>query len=152
MLTAEQREDLWPRENTPAGRYLFEQGAVIRAARAALQRRVGMSEARLRMLGIIFRLGEVSQSELQRRMDVDGAAVTRQGKQMESEGLLVRRVDPADNRFTLVTLTPQGGERLREVARMAREFIAESLEGVSDEELECVRAVTARVRANIEKL
>lgn len=152
MLREEQEEELWPRENTPAARFLFEQGAVLRTARAAMQRRVGMSEARLQVLGMIFRYGEMSQAELQRRLDVDGAAVTRQVKQLESEGLLVRRVDPSDNRYTLVTLTPEGTERLREVARMAKEFIAQSLDGISDEDLECVRAVTARVRANIEKL
>jgi DNA-binding MarR family transcriptional regulator len=152
MLREEQKDELWPRENTPAARFLFEQGAVLRAARAAFQRRVGMSEARLQALGMIFRFGEMSQAELQRRLDVDGAAVTRQVKQLESEGLLVRRVDPSDNRFTLVTLTPEGTERLREVGRMAKEFIAQSLDGISDEDLECVRAVTARVRANIEKL
>lgn len=152
MFTEEKKEDLWPKASTPASRFLFEQGSAIRAARVAFQRRVGMSEARLQVLGIVARNGEVSQAELQRRLDVDRAAVTRQVKQMESEGLLARRVDPADNRFTLVTLTPAGRGRLREVGHMAKEFIELCLEGISDEELECARAVMAQVRTNIEKL
>ena len=104
------------------------------------------------MLGTLFLFGELSQAELQRRLDVDGAAVTRQVKQLEAEGLLSRRADPADNRFTLVTLTPEGKERLREAARTAKEFITMSLEGVSARDLACIRRAMVRVRANLEKM
>jgi DNA-binding MarR family transcriptional regulator len=47
------------------------------------------------VLGTLFLFGESSQAELQRRLDVDGAAVTRQVKQLEAEELLSRRADPA---------------------------------------------------------
>ncbi len=151
-MTEERREEFWPRDNSPVGRFLFEQGAVLRAAKAAFQRKVGMSQARLQTLGLLFRYGEMSQSELQRHLDVDGASVTRQVKQMEAEGLLARRPDPADNRFTLVALTPAGQERLREVARTAQAFTSQCLEGVSDEDLDCARNLMVRVRANLENL
>ena len=152
METDERMEGLWPPVGTPADTFLLEQGALLRAAKGAFQRRVGISDSRLHTLGMLYRHGEMSQNELQRRLDVDGAAVTRQVKQLESEGLLSRRADPADNRFTLVTLTDAGRADLREVARAAREFIAEALEGVSAEDLECVRRTITRMRANIEKL
>jgi DNA-binding MarR family transcriptional regulator len=152
MEIEQQLEELWSQGNTPVDAFLFEQGAVMRAAKTAFQRRVGISEARLHVLGILFLFGELSQAELQRRLDVDGAAVTRQVKQLEVEGLLSRRADPADNRFTLVTLTPQGKERLRSVARTAKEFITMSLEGVSADDLACMRHALARVRANLEKM
>jgi DNA-binding MarR family transcriptional regulator len=146
-------EQLWPPGGTtPADTFLFEQGALLRAAKGAFQRRVGITDSRLHMLGMLYRFGEMSQNELQRRLDVDGAAVTRQVKQLEAERLLSRRADPADNRFTLVTLTDEGKASLRDVARTAREFIAETLDGVSDEDLECVRRTMARMRANIEKM
>lgn len=145
-------ENLWAEGGTPAGSFLFEQGALMRAAKAAFQRRAGVSDARLHALGMLYRHGEMSQNELQRHLNVDGAAVTRQVKQLEAEGLLKRRPDPADNRFTLVTLTDQGKEVLREVARTASQFIAEALEGVSDEDLECMRRAMARMRANLEKM
>jgi DNA-binding MarR family transcriptional regulator len=152
MKIEEQLEQLWPQGDTPADLLLFEQGAVMRAAKTAFQRRVGISEARLHMLGILYLFGELSQAELQRHLGVDGAAVTRQVKQLESEELLSRRADPADNRFTLVTLTPEGRERLREVARTAREFFVMSLEGVSAEDLACMRRVMTRMRANMENM
>lgn len=152
METVEQPVEWWPRGSTPVDAFLFEQRAAMRAAKMAFQRRVGISETRLHALGILYRFGELSQAELQRRLDVDGAAVTRQVKQLEAEGLLSRRVDPADNRFTLVTLTLEGKERLRELARAARAFMATSLEGVSAEDLACMRRAMARMRANLEKM
>lgn len=145
-------EELGWQGNTPIDVFLQEQGAVMRAAKTALQRRVGISDTRLHILGLLYVLGEVSQAELQRRLDVDGASVTRQVKQLESDGLLSRRADPADNRFTLVMLTEGGKQRLREVARAARKFLNLALEGVSEEDLSCMRRAMARVRANLEKM
>jgi DNA-binding MarR family transcriptional regulator len=148
----EHAEEMWPQGNTPADAFLFEQGALMRAAKAVFHRRVGVSDSRLHVLGILHRFGELSQNELERRLDIDGAAVTRQVKQLQAEGLLSRRADPADNRFMLVTLTPRGGETLRDIARMAREFIAQSLEGVSQDDLAAARRTMARMRANLEKM
>jgi DNA-binding MarR family transcriptional regulator len=150
--TNERLDNPWLKNDTPANRFLFEQGTLLRAAKAVFQRRIGVSEARLHVLGMLHRHGEMSQTELQRRLEVDGAVVTRQVKLMETEGLLVRRVDPADNRFTLVTLTPAGRERLTEVGSMAKEFMTAVLEGVSDDDLECMRRTMARMRANLEQL
>ncbi len=152
MKKQEPLEELWSRPDTAADLFMFEQGAVMRTARAAFQRRVGISDTRLRVLGMLYFRGELSQAELQRRLDVDGAAVTRLVKQMEADGLLLRRADPADNRFTLVALKPEGKAKLREVAQAAQRFMAMSLEGVSEEDLSCMRRVMSQVRANLEKL
>ncbi len=152
MEIEEQIEELWPKGDTRADAFLFEQGAVMRVAKAAFQRRVGLSEARLHVLGILFLFHELSQAELQRRLDVDGAAVTRQVKQLEAEGLITRRVDPTDNRFTLVTLTAEGKTRLREAADRVKAFITDSLEGVSEEDLVCMQRVMGRIRANLETM
>ncbi len=152
MEVEQQLEGLWPQGATATDAFLFEQGAVMRAAKAAFQRRVGLSEARLHVLGILFLYQELSQAELQRRLDVDGAAVTRQVKQLEAEGLITRRVDPTDNRFTLVALTGDGKARLREAADRVKAFISASLEGVSADDLACMRRVMARIRANLEKM
>jgi DNA-binding MarR family transcriptional regulator len=152
METEDKIEEIWPKGDTRADAFLFEQGAVMRAAKAALQRQVGLSAARLRLLGTLFMHRELSQAELQRRLDVDGAAVTRQVKQLEAEGLVTRRVDPDDNRFTLVTLTSDGKAQLREATQRVKMFIQDSLEGVSEEDMACMQRVMAHIRANLEKL
>ncbi len=148
----EHLEELWPKGSTPADAFLFEQGAVMRVAKVAFQRSVGISESRLHVLGSLFLFGELSQADLQRRLEVDGAAVTRHVKQMEAEGLISRRPDPADNRFTLVALTDDGKDKLREVAQKVREFLTLSLEGISAEDLACMQRSMARVRSNLERM
>ncbi len=148
----EKLEEIWASGDAAVDAFLFEQGAVMHAARAALQRRVGISPTKLGVLGHLFVSGELSQSELQRRLAVDGAAGTRQVKQLEAEGLISRRDDPTDNRYTLVIITAEGAQRLHEAARRMREFATASLDGISAEELACMRRAMARMRNNLEKM
>jgi DNA-binding MarR family transcriptional regulator len=100
----------------------------------------GMSFSRILVLHELKHSGEVSQSELQRRLAMEGALLTRFVKEMETEGLVTRRVDPRDNRFTLVTLTPAGRQLLDGLSARTDELEARLLEGLSEEE----RAAMAR--------
>jgi len=109
----------------------------------AFEREVGMTQARIVLLGQLRGTAEVSQATLQQRLAVDGAAITRQVKQMESEGLVVRRSDPSDHRFTLVTLTAQGRKVADAVARRREAFEARVTAGVATKDV--VRALE-RVR------
>ncbi len=118
----------------------------------AFERHMGVSRARWHMLTMLLRSGEKSQAELVQALQVDGAAVTRQVKQLEEEGLITRRAAPHDNRFTLVTLTPDG-QRFIEERRGKREaFESRATEGLSAEEIAVVRSCLARIRANVEAL
>src|SRR5918911_3140067 len=74
----------------------------------AFERHIGVTRARWHLLKQLFSEAQLSQTALQQRAGVDGAAVTRQMKQLEEAGIVTRRVDPRDNRFTLVSLTPRG--------------------------------------------
>jgi DNA-binding MarR family transcriptional regulator len=103
-------------------------------------KQAGMSFSRILVLHELLHAGELSQSELQQRLTMEGALVTRFVKEMEAGGLIVRRVDPRDNRFTLVSLAPAGRRTLKEMSVLREDFEARLLEGVSEED----RAVTAR--------
>ena len=102
--------------------------------------RAGMSFSRILILHELMHAGELSQSELQRRLTMEGALLTRFVKEMEATGLLTRRVDPRDNRFTLVALAPDGSRLLKEMSGLRKEFEARLLEGLSEED----RMTTAR--------
>jgi DNA-binding MarR family transcriptional regulator len=110
---------------------------------AAFEREVGMTQARIVLLSQLRGAAEVSQAVLQQRLAVDGAAITRQVKQMESEGLVARRSDPSDHRFTLVSLTTQGRKLADSVLRRRDGFEARITAGVSTKDM--VRALE-RVR------
>ena len=89
---------------------------------SALEREAGVSHARLQLLAALRAGPELSQAELQQRLDVDGAAITRQVKQLEREGFVARRSAPRDQRFTLVTLTTEGKKLAHRVVRQREAF------------------------------
>ncbi len=65
----------------------------------------GMSQTRIEIMHELFHADELSQAELQQHLGVEGAVVTRIVKQLEAAGMVSRRPDPNDNRFTLVSMT-----------------------------------------------
>ena len=90
--------------------------------------------SRLRLLAYMYGNGELSQADIQRHLEVDGATVTRQVKQLQAEGLLQRRVDPKDNRFTLVTLTEAGQGMVETLIGRGQEFQQLAIQNIEPEQ------------------
>ncbi len=122
------------------------------AIQSAIRRYVGMSRAR----GILFhcmRLDqEMSQAAIQQKLGVDRSEVTRIVKQMETEGLVTRHPDPADNRFTLVHLTEAGYALQDEISAKIQKADATLLQGVSRADMLCTMRTLTRIRENAGRL
>ncbi|MEO8610211.1 MAG: MarR family transcriptional regulator [Chloroflexota bacterium] len=80
---------------------------LYRDAMKVVERQTGMSQTRLDILHELFHADEISQAELQNRLDIEGAVATRILKQLEAAGMVSRRPDPQDNRFTLVSMSKE---------------------------------------------
>lgn len=115
----------------------------------AFSSRVGMSYSRLLILHELMHAGELSQTELAQRLEMEGALITRFAKQMEAAGLISRRVDPKDNRFTLVTLAPAGQQLLKRAESLGDDFSVRLLEGVSEQEQADLIRMMKRMQANL---
>lgn len=113
---------------------------------AALEREAGVSHARVELLAGLRVRAELSQAELQQRLDVDGAAITRQVKQLEAEGYVVRRPSPHDQRFTLVTLTPEGKKLAERVVRQRALFEQRLARAAGTRDVATVRRAMTRMR------
>ena len=98
------------------------------------EHRLGMSQSRVMLLHELIHTGEINQTELAQRLGIETALLTRFVKQMEASGLLHRRVDPRDNRFTLVSLTSTGQQVFQEMMVFSREFEVRLVEGLSHDE------------------
>jgi DNA-binding MarR family transcriptional regulator len=116
------------------------------------ERYVGMSKARWGILMLLWRIGELSQATLQQRLRVDGAAITRQVKQLEEEGLVLRRSDPQDNRFTLVDLTETGRQLTETLAGKREAFEVLITAGISDVDIALMRRCLEQIRDNVRAL
>jgi DNA-binding MarR family transcriptional regulator len=113
------------------------------------ERHMGMSRARWHVLKRVFLEGQISQARLQSHLEVDGAAITRQVKQLEAQGLISRAADPQDNRYTLVTLTAAGRELAEGLMVVRNSFEAKVIAGMSDDDVAALRRSLNHIRANL---
>jgi len=115
----------------------------------AFEQHMGVTRARWHLLKQLFYNDSLSQAALQRRAGVDGAAITRQMKQLEQAGLVARRADPEDNRFTLVSLTPHGRRLVAELLERRALFEAQAMAGIAPDDIEITQRCLGRIRANL---
>ncbi|MDF2936980.1 MAG: marR family protein [Paenibacillaceae bacterium] len=111
----------------------------------------GVSPSRLRLLQQLYHHEEISQTALQKELQIDSAAITRQLKQLEAEGIITRRVNPSDNRITLVRLSELGRQRIISHLEEKVRFLDHMLQGFSQEEQQVLAGMIARLQANIQQ-
>lgn len=118
----------------------------------AIQQCMGVSLVEFLFFSQLFTSKELSQAELQKRLGVDGAVVTRLVKQLEAKGLITRRPDPADNRFTLVTLTEHAYHLTEEKFDRRAKLQKAVMHGINSEDVVCMQNVLAQMRQNAKNL
>jgi DNA-binding MarR family transcriptional regulator len=127
-----------------AERYYLD---VLRADHYPFLNRTG-----LEMLHDLAHHPEISQRDLQRSLGVEGALITRYAKQMEAAGLIARRVDPQDNRLTLVSLTPEGQRLITEGMQLRASFETRLVAGLAENEQQQLLRAMQRLRANARRM
>jgi DNA-binding MarR family transcriptional regulator len=132
---------------TSEDKFFRELGGVCAELRQAFARQVGMSPHRVQVLVRLRRGGETSHSDLRQALGIDGASVTRLVKEFEAEGLVSRRLDPTDNRYTLATLTPAGERLAADLERSHQAYQERLLADATAQQQEIVLDVLRRVRA-----
>lgn len=112
---------------------------------------LNVTRAQWRVIAILGHDPGMKQIELADRLDVEPISACRIIDRLAEAGLVERERDPADRRAWRVSLTAKA-EPLRECLReLADEMSLEAFAGVSDQDLEIVRAALGRVRKNIAK-
>lgn len=111
----------------------------------------GISQTRLELLHELYEVEEISQRALQKKVNIDHAAVTRHLKQLEEKGMIIRRKDPKDQRFTYVSLSEDGRTRIVHYREEKERFISGVLHDFSAEERNVLLDMLTRIQHNIEK-
>ena len=127
--------------NSQEKNLLQQIGRTGRAMHAAFEAEVGMALPRWRILQALYERGGSAQKDLARWLSMDPASLTRQMKQMESEGIVKRRISPDDNRVTLVELAQKGKEIFEAAQPLRVAFSLRALEGLSRDRLDAAMAV-----------
>ena len=90
----------------------------------------------------------ISQKELQQRVNVDNAAVTRHLKHLETNGMIERVRSATDNRVILVSLTQEGATRITRLREQKDEFLEQLLEGFTADEQHQLAQMMQRIETN----
>jgi len=110
-----------------------------------------LGQSRPAILYEVMAAGEISQSEIHRRLNMEAAAVTRLCKEMEADGLIKRRTDPVDNRFSLVSLTDSGKERIDRLCDFCYGLEKKILNGLSETQVAQILGSLLLLREQFEK-
>lgn len=113
------------------------------------ERCTGISESRYDLLYQLYQTEEISQSTLQKVVNIDRAAITRHLKQLEENGMVARRRNPNDNREIFVRLTEEGRAQIIGYKTEKVAFVNQMLRDFKEEELEVLADMLTRMQNNI---
>ena len=112
----------------------------------------GFSQTRMDLLAQLEIGKTISQKELQQRVNVDNAAVTRHLKHLETNGMIQRVRSATDNRVILVSLTDEGATRITQLRQQKDDFLEHLLEDFTGEEQAALAQMMQRIENNASTL
>jgi len=117
-------------------------------------REVGMPSSRLALMRILANplSDAVGIMDLSRRLGVNAAAITRQVKEMENEGLLMRRPDARDGRRSYVKLSAKGLKMFKNIHNRSLDLQRMLALHINSKEMKAATNVLGRLRRVIEGL
>ena len=117
----------------------------------AIRQKTGQPRARWQTLAALaFSDGPIATIELAERMAVQWPSLVRTLDGLETERLIERRINPADKRSRLVTITDKGLAVFRDVKAVLDPTRGALLEGFSDDELSAAERLLDRFFGAIE--
>jgi DNA-binding MarR family transcriptional regulator len=92
----------------------------------------------------------ISQSELAERLNVTRPTVTVMVQKMEQAGLLERRVDQTDQRFTRIYLTEEGKRMHMDARRRIEEVLTRTIEPLPEKDQVELERLLNSLASNVE--
>ncbi|MDQ2726271.1 MAG: MarR family transcriptional regulator [Actinomycetota bacterium] len=112
---------------------------ILRMSRRLRQEKVGdVTASQMSALSSINLAGAASLGELAATERIAPPSMTRIVARLEEQGFVRRRHDSTDRRVSRLEITPSGEALIAEIRSRRDAFLAERLQGLSDEEREIV--------------
>ncbi|MBD1382440.1 MarR family winged helix-turn-helix transcriptional regulator [Metabacillus arenae] len=109
----------------------------------------GISMSRMQLLFHVYQSQEINQTELQKLMGINHAAITRHLKQLEADNMVTRRTSSQDNRITLVKITEDGCQQVAILRESSEQFLKQMMSGFSEHEMSQLSAMLQRIIQNL---
>ena len=114
--------------------------------------RHGITATQLNVMKMLQAIGELSLSELSKRIAATNSTVTGIVDRMVAAGLVVREQSADDRRVWKIKLTPQGRTIAKKLDIAPWEILRQALEALPAGELEALIATLAKVAQNVQRL
>jgi DNA-binding MarR family transcriptional regulator len=93
----------------------------------------------------------MSNSEMAEFLGVTPATLTNKIKRMEKAGLVIRKRDPEDKRFSRIYMTEKGRGIMAQLKASVREIENKLLMGFSKDEITILRGLVQRILHNVDR-
>lgn len=113
------------------------------------ERQLPITPDQFRVLSHLWQTDGLQQSELALCTNRNRANVTRIIDILEREGIVTRQDDPTDRRVFRIYLTALGKSLRDETARCAAQSVADSLQGLSEQEIAIAIRVLKKIKENV---
>ena len=129
--------------------------ALARVAKLHRQRadellsKLGLHVGQEMLLNVLWTQGEMSQTELADRLDIQPATLTVALKRLEKSGLIVRARDPEDKRVSKVQPSYKSGELRNGVMLAWSSLEPDSVAGLTDAEQGMLKILLNKVAASL---
>jgi MarR family transcriptional regulator, transcriptional regulator for hemolysin len=110
---------------------------------------LGLTAGEARTLAYVSLYPASRQTALAAQMNVEPMTLVTFLDRLESRGLVAREPDPADRRAKIIQLAPDAQPTLEQVHGITRRVQEEALKDFYPEEVEMLRILLKRMRANI---
>ena len=110
---------------------------------------IGLTSAQWRVLAYLARCEGSNQAHLADFMDMEPITLSRQLDRMEAAGMTERHPDPNDRRAHRLYLTESGRELITGFRAHTSEVMRETVEGISEAEIETMTALLTRMRSTL---
>lgn len=132
----------------------FEIAETALSLRRSFDRRaakLGVTRAQWRVMLRLSVHPSLRQVELADMLDIEPITLCRIVDRLEEAGLVERQPDPADRRARRLILTPQAAPLLERLRSIATDLGDEAFAGLSQSQIEMLRASLERIRNNLSR-
>ncbi|MEW1724455.1 MarR family transcriptional regulator [Streptomyces sp. NPDC093109] len=129
---------------TELARQLSAVGAVKRGLARVMPTECPAGSAAV--LTLLDQHGEMRLGRLSELLAVDTSVTSRHVAHLTERGWIERLPDPADKRSRILRLTPVGSAMVDDLSRRATELFAQTLDDWTDDEVDRLNALLARLR------
>jgi DNA-binding MarR family transcriptional regulator len=134
-------------------RLLYCSSHIESIMQSRIKNEFGISLARFDLMAQLERVGgDLTMSEVSRRMMVSNGATTSLVDKLVEDGLVQRKAHPEDRRTTLLHLTPQGRERFLAMAAEHEDWIVTLLADLSGGAKKDLLSGLGALKQHLEKL